>query len=86
MNVALTEAEKHLSDLVRRAQNGEEIVLTQAGKPDVKLTLADEETPNQKEMRAGIERVLEKARARPYKGESAARSQDFLYGWDGLPR
>lgn len=85
MYIALTDAEKQLTELVRRAQAGEEIVLTQAGKPDVRLTLVVE-TQSQKDMRAAIQRVREKARARPYKGESAAHSQDFLYGWDGLPR
>lgn len=86
MYVALTDAEKQLAELVRRVQAGEEVVLTQAGGPDIKLTLAHQEDADQMAMRAAIKRVREKARVRPYQGESAAGSQDFLYGWDGLPR
>jgi prevent-host-death family protein len=86
MYVALTDAEKQLSDLIRRVQDGEEVILTQAGKSDVRLVLVEQESESQKAMRAAIKRVRENARSRPYLGESAAQSQDFLYGWDGLPK
>lgn len=38
MNVSVSEAKAQLTDLVRRAENGEEIVLTRHGHPVVTLT------------------------------------------------
>jgi prevent-host-death family protein len=90
MNIALTDAEKRLAELVRRAQAGEEIVLTQDGKPDIKLTLAESAPQpserSREERLAAIRTIREAARSVPDDGVSAARSQDFLYGEDGLPK
>lgn len=86
MNIALTDAENRFAEIIRRAQAGEEIVVTQPGMPDVRLTVSERQKQDRDEMRAAIRRVREKARDLPDDGISAARSQDFLYGWDGLPR
>jgi prevent-host-death family protein len=46
MDVPITEAKMHLTDLVRRAQAGEDIVLTRFGMPVVRLTpVATKSTP-----------------------------------------
>lgn len=85
MKVTVTDAKAQLTDLVRRAEAGEEIVLTRHGHPVVRLApvaqLAD---------RARRHELLEALRkagaAKATKGTTAARSQDFLYGDDGMPK
>ena len=84
MRIAVTNAKGQLTELIRRAEAGEEVVLTRHGQAVVRLVPV--EVPVAPEARR---KLLEAARAsgadkaRP--GESAARSQDFLYGSDGLP-
>ena len=84
MRIAVTNAKGQLTELIRRAEAGEEVVLTRHGQAVVRLVPV--EVPVAPEARR---KLLESARAsgadkaRP--GESAARSQDFLYGADGLP-
>ena len=84
MRIAVTNAKGQLTELIRRAEAGEEVVLTRHGQAVVRVVPV--EVPVAPEARR---KLLEAARAsgadkaRP--GESAARSQDFLYGSDGLP-
>ena len=84
MRIAVTNAKGQLTELIRRAEAGEEVVLTRHGQAVVRLVPVG--VPVAPEARR---KLLEAARAsgadkaRP--GESAARSQDFLYGSDGLP-
>ncbi len=85
MEIPVSEAKAQLTDLVRRAEGGEEVVLTRHGQPTVRLTpvvvLAD---------RSARRKIMEAARrsgsAKAVKGAPASRSQDFLYDEDGLPR
>ena len=72
MEVSVTDAKAQLTDLVRRAEDGEEVVLTRHGRPSVRLTRA----------------LMEEIRAMAHTatpGPCAARSQDFLYDDHGLP-
>ncbi len=92
MNVPISEAKGQLTDLVRRAEAGEEVVLTRHGQPVAKLVPV-ERKPTTEEKRQALERVAEIAKAareaREARGEvteSAARSQDFLYDEHGLPK
>jgi prevent-host-death family protein len=83
VQVSVTEAKGQLTELVRRAEAGDEVILTRHGHPAVRLV----------PIKAGVDRtsrraLLEAVRAsaaRATAGPSAARSQDFLYGEDGLP-
>jgi prevent-host-death family protein len=85
MLVSVSDAKAQLTDLVRRAEAGDEVVLTRHGLPAVRLvaikTAGD---------RATRRRVLELARTRASKkavhGTGAAESADFLYDAEGLPR
>lgn len=85
MHVTVSEAKAHLTDLVRKAEAGDEVVLTRHGQPAVRLVPV---------RRAGDpvarRKVLEAARARASRkavqGPAAAESQDFLYDEQGLPR
>lgn len=85
MQVSVTEAKDQLTDLVRRAEAGDEIVLTHHGRAAVRLVPV-ERIGSAASRRALIERVRRAAVSRILPGACAARSQDDLYGVDGLPR
>jgi prevent-host-death family protein len=57
MNVPISEAKAHLTDLVRRAEAGDEIVLTRHGHPVVRLTPVLVRPANEQERKAALERV-----------------------------
>jgi prevent-host-death family protein len=85
MQVSVTDAKARLLDLVRRAGEGEEVVLTRHGQPVVRL--APVQAPANAQTRARlIAEVREAARMRRTPGPDAARSQDFLYDDNGLPQ
>lgn len=85
MKVSVTEAKGQLTDLVRRAEAGDEIILTRHGHAAVRLVPV-RVAPDRKSRRALLEAVRASAAAKAAHGPSAERSQDFLYGEDGLPR
>lgn len=94
MRISVTEAADRLPDLLRRAEAGEEIVLTEAGRPVGRLAAiapADPAPPEratpevQARRRAIIEALQDSAERTALPGPDAARSQDFLYDEDGLP-
>ena len=74
-----------LTELLRRAEKGEEIVLTRHGHPAVRLVPVKGPLDS-KARRALLEAARAAGAAKATGGPSAARSQDFLYGDDGLPR
>lgn len=84
MRVSVTEAEGQLAKLIRRAEAGEEVILTGAGEREVRLMpLAP---PSVRERRRAIlEELSRTASAKASPGPDAARSQDFLYDENGLP-
>lgn len=85
MNVTVSEAKGQLTDLVRRAEAGEEVVLTRHGHPVARLT-AVKRAPTSEEKRKILEEVIAAARGKAKPGPNAARSQDFLYDERGLPK
>lgn len=84
MRVSVTEAKGQLTDLVRRAETGEEVVLTRHGQAAVRLVPV-RAVPDRAARKVLLDAVRAGAAARATSGETAARSQDFLYGDDGLP-
>jgi prevent-host-death family protein len=85
MRVAVTNAKGQLTELIRRAEAGEEVVLTRHGRAVARLVPVETAVaPAERRKLLDAIRSSGAARARP--GESAARSQDFLFGPDGLPR
>lgn len=84
MRISVTEAKGQLTELVRRAEAGDEVILTRHGHAAVRLTpvipVADATS-----RKAVLDRVRASGAAKATAGPSAARSQDFLYGEDGLP-
>ncbi|MDX5351422.1 MAG: type II toxin-antitoxin system prevent-host-death family antitoxin [Paracoccaceae bacterium] len=85
MQISITDAKGHLTELVRRAEAGDEVVLTRHGKAAVRLVPVLPVVPADRR-RAVIEAMQRSAMARATPGPGAARSQDFLYDDDGLPR
>lgn len=85
MEVPVTEAKGQLTELVRRAEAGDEVILTRHGHPAVRL-VPIRRVADGKSRRALLERLRASAAAHALDGEEAARSQDFLYDADGLPR
>lgn len=84
MKVSVSDAKGQLTDLVRRAEAGDEVILTRHGQPAVRLVPV-KRVPDRATRRAVIETVQASAARNVEPGPSAARSQDFLYGDDGLP-
>jgi prevent-host-death family protein len=84
MQVSVTEAKGQLTELVRRAEAGDEVILTRHGHAAVRLVPV-KAVPDRKTRKALLEAVRASASAKAPAGPSAARSQDFLYGGDGLP-
>ena len=85
MRIPVTEAKGQLTDLVRRAERGEEVVLTRHGHPAVKLVPVAAK-PTREEKAAIISAIRKRALKKAKPGPSAARSQDFLYDKFGLPK
>lgn len=84
MKISVTEAKAQLTELVRRAEAGDEIVLTRHGLAAVRLVPV-KAAPDAKTRRAVLDANRRAARAKARPGPSAARSQDFLYGESGMP-
>jgi prevent-host-death family protein len=84
MKISVSDAKGQLSELVRRAEAGEEVVLTRHGNPAVRL-VAVRAVRDASGRRAIVQAAQASAAAKATPGADAARSQDFLYGGDGLP-
>jgi prevent-host-death family protein len=82
MQVSVTDAKGQLTDLVRRAEAGDEVILTRHGHAAARLVPV-QVAPNSKTRKALLAKLRGSGRDIP--GENAARSQDFLYSDDGLP-
>ena len=84
MRISVSEAKGKLTELVRRAETGHDVVLTRHGRPTVILVpVRPRRDPEAR--RAVLASVRAAAASKAKTGASAARSQDFLYGDSGLP-
>lgn len=84
MRVPVSDAKGKLSELVRLAEAGCEVVLTRRGRATVALVpLRPPRDPEAR--RAVISSIRTAAAGKRAGGATAARSQDFLYGDSGLP-
>jgi prevent-host-death family protein len=82
MLISVSDAKAQLTELVRRAEEGEEIILTRHGQPVAHIAPVRAHVSAERRRRAILA-----ARATATKssaGPNAARSQDFLYDDDGL--
>ncbi len=93
MQISVSDAKGQLTELVRRAEAGDEVILTRHGHAAVRLVPV---TPavDRRQRRALLKSLRGAAagkigagtEAGAEAGANAARSQDFLYGDDGLPK
>lgn len=84
MQISVTEAKGQLTELVRRAEAGDEIILTRHGHEAVRLVPIRPAVTEQSRQ-ALLQAVRASAARKIGPGPCAARSQDFLYDDDGLP-
>lgn len=84
MQVSVSDAKGQLTDLVRRAEAGSEVILTRHGQAAVRLVPV--RAPRDADSRrALLESVRLASSGLRREGADAARSQDFLYDDGGLP-
>lgn len=84
MHIAVSEAKAQLTELVRRAEAGDEIILTRHGHPAARL-VPIRPTLDKARKQAIMEEIQAECVAHMRSGPDAAHSQDFLYDEDGLP-
>jgi prevent-host-death family protein len=84
MQVSVTEAKGQLTELVRRAEAGDEIILTRHGQPAVRLVPVKPALDRRGRGKL-IAAVRASAALKSSAGPNAASSQDSLYDEDGLP-
>lgn len=90
MQISISHAKAQLTDLVRRAEEGEEVSLTRHGHVAAHIVSASAlqtVSPEEKAMRVDAIIASAQKRLKAYKGDavSAASSQDFLYDENGMP-
>ena len=84
MHISISDAAGQLIDLVRRAEAGEEIILTREGHSAVRLVPVNMPT-DRASRRVLLEEMRLAATAKTTTGPNATNSQDFLYGDEGMP-
>ena len=85
MEIPVSDAKAKLTELVRRAEAGEEIVLTRNGKVVARIEAARPVVDKARRAEL-IAKVREDARRVRTEGPDSLRSQDFLYDEHGLPK
>ena len=86
MRISLADAEGQLTELIRLARQGEEILVTEDGHPIARLEAVKTFISDPAERHNFIKKLQEQVRQMNLPPDTdAARSQDFLYGDDGLP-
>lgn len=84
MQISVTDAKGQLTDLVRRAEAGDEIILTRHGHAAVRLVPV-KPVASAKSRKALLDSVRASASLKAKVDPDASGSQDFLYDEDGLP-
>ena len=85
MKISVSDAKGQLTELVRRAEAGEDVVLTRHGHDVIRLApIREPVAASAKRQLINEIRAAGAAKAAP--GPNAARSQDFLYCDEGMPK
>ena len=84
MHISVSDAKAQLTDLVRRAEAGDEVVLMRHGHAVVRLVPVKPRLTAEDRGRALAE-FRRSVEGKVLPGPEAAHSADFLYGDDGLP-
>ena len=86
MRISVSDAKGQLTDLVKRAEAGDEVILTRHGQPVARLVPAKEKRLDAAGRRQLMEEISASGAKKATPGPDAARSQDFLYDEYGLPK
>ena len=92
MRVSMEQASDRVEELVERAERGEPVIITRNGQDAVVLRPVEaaerRQTLSQEERRRIFREIRERIAQTPdpFPDETAARSQDFLYDENGLPK
>lgn len=85
MRVSVSDAKAQLTDLVRRAEAGDDVIITPRGLPAVRLVPVTRKASADDKRRL-LEALRGAAKGKPgLEGVSAADIDKFLYDEDGLP-
>jgi len=85
MQIPVSDAKAQLTELVRKAEAGEDVVLTRHGQAVVRLAPVRRPT-DPRARRAVLDAARARAARKAVQGPDGARSQDFLYDEQGLPK
>lgn len=85
MNVSLSTAKAQLTDLVRRAEAGDEVILTRRGEPTVRLVPVVSGAVKERRLRVLGELYGSAKGKSGMEGVTAENIADFLYDERGLP-
>lgn len=92
MRVSMEQAAARVEELVERAERGEPVIITRDGQDAVMLRpieVSERRLKLSQEERRQLFKELQQRVAEmpdPFPDETAARSQDFLYDENGLPK
>ena len=84
MKVSVSEAKGRLTDLVRRAEAGDDVILTRHGQPAARIVAINIAVPREAR-RVALDAILAAARQKRTEAGNFSDSA-ILYGDDGLPR
>ena len=84
MQVSVTDAKSQLTNLVKRAEAGDDVVLTRHGHAAVRL-VPIRSVPSRATRRELLRDLRASAARNVVAGQPSSSSQDFLYLEDGLP-
>ena len=83
MKIPVSEAKARLADLIRRAEVGEDVLLTRRGQA-AECLVPVKDVGTRKSRRALVDAIRAEASEKATPGPRASCSQDFLYGCDGF--
>lgn len=86
MDIAVSDAKAQLTDLVRRAEAGEEVILTRHGTPVARIAPIAKPRLSEAERRQILNDVIEQARQDVRPGPSLAQIDAEMYDDLGLPK
>lgn len=86
MEISVTDAKGQLTDLVRQAEAGSEVVLTRHGHPVARIIPIAPARLTPEQRHAVLQSLRGTAKTSDGDGTDAAHSQDFLYDEHGLPK
>ena len=86
MDISVSDAKALLTDLVRRAEQGEEVVLTRHGQPVARIAPVATPKPTAAQKRAILDEIIARAQRNIRPGPSLKEIEDEMYNEYGMPK